>query len=252
MAKKLSILILTTICFAFFACNKKNNLEKALPVGTTIHLFENESKESSDEESVQRKEYKIGDLIFSFEKIDKDRYEVEKVKQKFPSSLIISQLPQNIISKIGIGENGLMKSIQFENGTIKYFPIKKNGEDQYHFYAYYPQLKMVSVSTISDNQDVEITSYDMKTGHTSDILPEDYSPDGAYCFTIKEDSTNLSALAIDIKRQKKIATFMLDDIESGYSPGSYESEWIGNDSALLKVEANNQDEDEYWILTIKK
>lgn len=247
---RLAILFFLSVS-VLFSCTKKFGAGKSLPEGSVIHLFENESK-NPNQEPAKDKEYKIGDWTFSFEKIDKDQYEVEKVKQKFPKSLKQTDLPDSITSRVGIGENGLMKSIWFRNGTIKYFPVKKDDESQeYHFYAFYPQLNMISVSSnYAENYD--ITSYNMKDGKESDISPEDYNPDASACFTIREDSNSLSAIFIDVKKQKKVATFMLDDIESGYSSDAYETAWIDSNTVLLKVEANDQDEDEYWILKIKR
>jgi hypothetical protein len=209
---KLVILLLLSFSFIFFSCNRKNNSLKGLPLGSTIHLFENE-QDSSNQEPTKVKQYRVGDWVFSFEKIDRDQYEVEKVKQKIPSALTFEQLPKNIASRIGVGDDGLMRSLRFDNGVIKYFPVKKDDDkEEYHFYAYYPQLNMVSISShYAENFDV--TSYMMKDGQISDISPEDYCPDATACFTIKEDSTSLSALFIDVKKQKQIVTFMLDDIQ---------------------------------------
>lgn len=248
---KLAILLLLSFSFIFFSCNRKNSSLKGLPVGSTIHLFEND-QDSSNQEPLKTKQYKVGDWVFSFERIDRDQYEVEKVKQKIPSALTFEQLPKNIASRIGIGDDGLMRSLRFDNQIIKYFPVKKDDDkEEYHFYAYYPQLNMVSISC-RYAENLDITSYIMKNGQVSDISPEDYCPDASACFTIKEDSTSLSALFMDVKKQKQIVTFMIDDIESGYASDAYETVWIDNNTALLKVEANNQDEDEYWILKIQR
>jgi hypothetical protein len=246
---KIKVSVLFLISFlVLLSCTKKEITQKIIPLGFTVDFF---SEPSSGLDETETKCFKVNDLTLTFEKIDRDRYEIEKSNILLPKALSLNELPDSIKNRIEFTKDGNLTRVRLKNGEFKSFLSTDENKETFKFNGYFPSLNIISVAS-NDLEAIEVIDIEMTSGKISHNTPSDYSPDLAYRFEIDTINDGLQATLTNTKVKKPIINLQLSNLESGFAPEGYETAWINKNTALLKVEAYNQDQDQYWILRISK
>lgn len=241
------IFLFFSISLFFVACNSKADVSMEIKEGDVFHLFTAIPPEGTSQSVLLN----VGKHKITCERIDLDAYEVQKINEQFPNFIDQKNLPDSVKSRLTFTSDGQLSGIRFKNGVVKTFSADESNNESFHFDAYFPTMGVVCVAN-AFLESTEINTYNLSDGETPEVLPSEYSPSSAYCCNIVKTNDSLMAYLSDEPSHKIWLTFNLNDLDSGFSLNGYNVVWIDKSSFLLKVEANNQEEDQYWKISINQ